>query len=746
MSGGRALAGVLVVIVCVCASMADALTSPPTLGPGGCFDPTQSNADFEAYGPTDVNAQAGNGRVTVNENAAGTITVFKYPNPSLYNQIKYFAVSRDAAGHVRTRFPNEGSFAGIGWRTRRGTGFNWLRAWPARQGWDSSDLPVPVTTYRAPRSLGLSVTVFDLAPPGTDAYVREIWVRRSRRSPVRSAWVTYFANFNPVANHTPFLPVDDWCAPGSDQHSAYDQNTHAIVSSWSGVDDATGKTNSVAVALGFGSRDGAHEVGQDGYDPGANGAGGLDGYDEASRPPYRLGGGTTADGQTTSTLMQSLRFDAHGAAAARVVMSGGSDSAAALRALSIARRFTFAQQLAAERADWHRFLAPTSLPAAAPARVRAVAKRSLISLRLARDSASGAIVASANTQGPYGEDWIRDGAFLNHLLDQLGLSTWVTEHDLFYARIQTSPANPSAVRPIGNWPMASYSDGVDGAPIPWEIDETGLGLWTLFDHSTFLSGATAHAYLTQVYPAIVRAADFLTTCEDPTNGMQCTANEDDNYTPSQSLHGAEAVYLGLRSAVAAAHALGDSGPEAARWQARLDTLGAAIDALYDPAQHAYREGNASGNAYNLDYGDGGWLLWPVEFKPYSDPSMEGEAAAVEHSMNASLAGPRGQYEGKALLGLAYAYAGDPAALARLRQPLAVLANDVTTPTGLFGESWKRLANGRPLPVQDMPHVWEHALFYMAALKIDGASPYSFQREDAFTRACRGRRAPAGACH
>src|SRR5213594_4764937 len=93
---------------------------PPTLGPGGCYDPTQSNADFEAYGPTDVNVQAGNNRVTVNENATGTLTVFKYPNPSLYNQVKYFTVSRDARGRAHSRFPNEGSFAGIRWRTRKG--------------------------------------------------------------------------------------------------------------------------------------------------------------------------------------------------------------------------------------------------------------------------------------------------------------------------------------------------------------------------------------------------------------------------------------------------------------------------------------------------------------------------------------------------------------------------------------------------------------------------------------------------
>jgi hypothetical protein len=726
------------------AASARAFALPPTLGAGGCYDPTQSNADFEAYGPTDVNAQAGNNRVTVNENAAGTLTVFKYPNPSLDNQVKYFAVSRDADGRVHTRFPNEGSFAGIRWRTRAGAGFAWLRDWRATQGWDSSDLPVPVTRYRSPASLGLSVTVLDLAPPGSDAFVRELWVTRARRSPVRQASVTYFANFNPVASHVPLLPIGDWCLPGSDQHAAYDGSAHAVVNSWSGIDQATGKASSVAVAYGFDRPDSSHQVGQDGYDPAAGGSGGPDGYDQARTAPYRLGGDAVADGQTTGALSRELHFDRAGRAAARVVIAGGTNAGDALAALRGARATSFARELAAERGDWHAFLSRARLPAGAPRRVTEVAKRSLISVRLARAPETGAIVASANTQGPYGEDWIRDGAFINRLLDEDGYTSLVTQHNLFYARIQASPANPSALRPSGNWTMAAYADGIDGAPIPWEIDETGLGLWTLYDHSTFLQGAQARAYLGQVYPAIVRSADFLTLCEDPTNGMQCTANEDDNYTPSQSLHGAEAVYLGLRSAIAAARAMGDTSVRVGLWQARLARLGAAIDKLYDPGKRAYGEGASGANAYNLDYSDGGWLLWPVQYKPYDDPTMRGEADAVDRAMRASLAAPRGQYEAKALLGLAYARR-DPAERARLREPLAYMAGSLTTPTGLFGESWIKLANGRPVPVQDMPHVWEHALFYLAALQIDGARRYAFDRTDVFERACRSGAAPRAAC-
>src|SRR5581483_2696742 len=112
--------------------------------------------------------------------------------------------------------------------------------------------------------------------------------------------------------------------------------------------------------------------------------------------------------------------------------------------------------------------------------------------------------------------------------------------------------------------------------------------------------------------------------------------------------------------------------------------------LYDPATRSYGEGQSGSNAYNLDYGDGGWLLWPVQYLPYSDPRMQGEADAVYASVTKTLAGDRGQYEGKALLGLGYAWHADPAKLRLLRAPLAFIARSLTTPTGLLGESWEKL--------------------------------------------------------
>lgn len=719
----------------------DPLTSQST-----CYNATQSNADYEAYGPTDVNAQTGDGHLTVNENRAGTLTVFKYPNPSYYNQIKYLAVSRNAHGVVQVQYPNEGSFAGLLYRAGNRTRLAWLRQWPVTQTYDSPDTAVPVTVYHSPRGLGLTVSDADLVVPGTSTFVRQFWVQRSIHSPVRSAQLVYYENFNPIATRLSGLPVADWCLTRlSDQAAAYVAGAHAIVNRWQGVDQASNRATSVAVAIGFDRPDAQRQVGGDGYDPGTVAGQPADPYRELSSPPYRLGGARSATGQTTGALTLPLAFDRRGRSSARVVISAGPTPARAASELEAARRSRFARELRSEVRYWHGWLAPTRLPSTSNRRVVFVAKRTLITARLAIDAASGAIVASSDTQGPYGEDWIRDGSFINRLLDINGYRSVVTRHNLFYARVQTSATNPSPLRPSGNWAMEYYGDGINGGPIPWEIDETGLGIWALQNHASFLPSPERRHYLRQVFPAITRAADFLTTCVDPRTGLQCPANEDDNPTPSESLHGAETVDLGLRAALAAASTLGVRGPDQTTWRSRLARLDAAIRALYDPHTHSYREGNAGGNAYNVSYGDGGWLLWPVVFRAYRDPTMVGEARAVRTAMDRSLRAARGEYEAKGLLGLSYAWKSPTRPESReLHRALSYLAHTLTTPTGLFGEAWERFG-GRPLPVEDMPHVWEHTLFYLAALRIDGARRYSFARADMIGQACRTRTAPPAVC-
>lgn len=764
--------------------------------------PQCSEQAAQVNGPdtTDVNAQAGNGRITVGLNSSGNITVFHYPNPSYYNQVKYFTTGPEASSGVPGgELPNEGSFAGLLYSTDQdGTPvatMQWLKqpdlgeaGWTVTQSYASDETPVVITTYQSPPSLGLTVTVTDLAnaAPLADAsapaaYVRQITVERASDSPVGpgDAELVYYEHFAAMATRFRYFPVEDSCFQQVDdtQTATYVQageagSGDAVVQSWQGVDQASAQPSSVAFAFGFDRPSSSHQVGEDGHDPLAPPSATIDpttadGYDEMTNVPHQLSGSGLAAGQVTGTLVTGLDLSG-GSDTVRLIIGGGASSEQALAALQGERTTSAAAELDVVDAYWSNWLAgapmpdvpSTSLEAAQAQRIVAVAQRSLITMRLAVDPDSGAIVASSDTQGPYGEDWVRDGSFIDAALDEAGYHDLVTSHALFEAAAQTSPTNPDALRPPGNWPMNVYGDGIPGGAIPYEIDETGFGAWLLYDHSTYLSGSAATQYLLQVYPAIARAADWLTSCKDPVDGLQCQANEDDNLTPTQTLHGAGPDLLGLRSAVAAAQALVSADPsnpaaaawslQAKAWAARASQLQSAVDALYDADGHAdglYAESSPAESGvpvlgasstvptpYQV-FSDGGWLLWPVQLHPAADPRMRSEAGAVLSSAMASLEdttpGYTGSYEAKGLLGVCQSLPGLPSSvagadLATLQQAVGMLAASSATPgvrgfttdTGLFAEAWKNYQVGssvQVVPLNDEPHVWEHALYYMTAL-------------------------------
>ena len=730
----RVLLGLLVCVGTSTVTMG-AAGADPEAAPGQsiaqCLHP---EGGYENYGPTDISAQAGDTRrrVTVNENTAGTVTVFKWPNPSYYNQVKYQTVSRDADGNVTNLYPNEGTFAGIRYRTNEGAGFAWLRDWDYQQRYDSRDTAVPINIYRSPAELGLEVTGFDLV--SGNSFQRQFVVERKAGSPVRSAELVAYENFNPVATREPLLPLVDWCMTWlSDQHAAYDSRSHAILNWWKGSDEATGKPSSVALAMGFNGKDSARQVGADGFDPGSDPDGPADPYHELETAPYRLGGATEADGQTAGALASKLRFDERGRARTRFTVAAGETREKAFAVLKKARKTGFSKELRVDSNDWRSWLERTKLPEDSGARITNVSKRALISLKLAMVPKTGAIVASSATQGPYGEDWIRDGAFFNEALDWNGFTNAVSLHNRFYARIQASPENPSDIRPDGNWAEGVYGDGIDGLPIPWEIDETGLGVWTLYRHAAFLEGREKMDYVDDVYPAIVRAADFLASCKDPTNGLQCPAHEDDNFSQTQTIHGAQTTVLALRSAIRAAALAGYTSPRVVAWRSRLAELRAAIEReLVDPETHEYLR--SAGSTTRASFKEQGWLLWPTQIKPRSDPAMDEMAVRVNKGVREALAGPRGSYELKGVLGLSYQWRHPTTRQSRaMKHHLAYIAREQTTQTGLIGEAWQRFADDFAAPVQDMPHVWVGMLFYMSAYKVYGHEPYQFQGKGLYER-------------
>lgn len=670
----------------------------------------------EIYGPTDVNATSANGRMAVAFNREGTITVLRYPRPSYYDQVKYRTSSRE---HERWgALANEGVFLGL---LVPGEGTTWLRDVPSEQRYldDRSD---SIATAYDVADLGVEVVVTDTVTADTDALVRDVEVRVVDRGRVPDALeVVAFENLNLTVDRLPYFPVMDWCADELNVDTAtWDDGADAIVHAVDGVDQAAGSPASVAMAIGFDRSSSQHQVGGDAHEGTALPAGqpGLptvDAYEDAA--DGTLSGNGTYSGQTTGAVTAAVDTS-RGRDRVSLVLAGGADADEATATLDAARG-TVARSpqrvVATKRAWFDRLVGEAPMPATDDPDVLALSRRAVVSLASVYDRGSGAIVASIATQSPYGEDWPRDGAFFNHALDLVGRHDWVATRLRWYADLQSDgtpgPTLDGLLEPVvippGNWAMNYYADGVVGGPIPWEIDETGYMLWAFWDHVRVTGDLDV---LRDVYPAVQRAADFLTDCVDPTSGLHCPAIEDDNPQPRQTIHGAGPIWLGMDGAVKAARALGEDA-DAQAWAARRDELGAAID------EHLAEDGvYAGGN---------GVIVWPVCLHDFDDPRFaDAHYDAVWQRLAPSFEQPaagadgriRGLYESKGLLALAKATRGLPGWDERVRDALRWVATEhAEHDTHVMGEEWL-YEDGDVVSGVSQPHVWEQVLFYLAAVE------------------------------
>lgn len=709
----------------LCALVAAAAVAAPALPANAqtaaCFD--ESEETPEGYGPTDISAVSGNGGLSVAFNHDATITVLKWPSPSYYDQIKYRTTDRSRRFFGALR--NEGAFVGVAWKSGGSWRFSWLRNWPSRQRFADDDTDEVRTRFRN-RKIGLSVALRDVVMANRDVLARHVIVRRTARSRVKAVRVISFANFNPVFSKTPQSPTDDWCSEeNNDDGARWLESARVVLHRRSGTDSSTGEASAAALVMGFANRAGSHQVGPDTF---AGNQGGTSAYVDAR--DARLNGRDQATGQADAAIADRLSLRSRKKRSTTVLIASAAGRKKALAALRAARRTSIGPIARAKAAWWRRWLESSPLPRGAPRRVVKLAKRSLMTMRQAIDSERDMIVASIATQAPYGLDWVRDGSFINRALDEAGHPRAVARHDIRYGELQVGAGNPpdgGPPAPSGNWSQNYYADGVVGGPIPYEIDETGLGIWTLWDHYA-QTGDRDYLLVADVYEAIQRAAHYLSDeppigCIDPTNRLQCLASEGDNEAPSQTLKGAEAVWLGLDSAVRAAQVRGGetAGLNATKWRARRNELGAAIETQFF---------DEDCTCYTTDYDIGATLLWPVGFLEPGTERSDAQADVNWRHMKRVLDGRtrRGSYETKLLLGNSHAWEGRPTRMARIKKGLEWVARVPTTNgTGLLGEAWMEFPAGseRIATMVSQPHATTHALFYLAALEAYGREPYRF---------------------
>jgi len=449
-----------------------------------------------------------------------------------------------------------------------------------------------------------------------------------------------------------------------------------------------------------------------------------------------LSGSPIAADEVNEALRTPLVFDAD-VAQASVVLSAGATLAQARAARAAADPETTADRADAAVVSW---IDARRLPESSPARVRQVARRSLINLRVGTDAVTGAVVASISRQPPYGLDWPRDGAFFNVALDVSGQPALVRRRAALYGEWQRDapvaptlfvdpdpPPPPGGGRardyPADAWEMNYYADGEVGGLFRFEIDNTAFALWTVVAHAGWEDDP--EGYLRERWDTIARAADLLARWRDPETGLHWPAQEDDHAAYTQTLNGAVPVFAGLEIAARAARLLGED-EAVVRWGRRAAEVRDGITThLYDPdAMRFVRDvGAAASPEVSGPTGTTAWLVWPARVLPPDDPRVRSQLLSdlsfIEPQIALETDG--GQYFMKNTVSFALTLGREDTYAGPLADRLLQIADEHATDTAHFGECMRTVDDGGARRASQRvanPHLWEGTLFYLTAMATE----------------------------
>lgn len=712
------------------------------------------------FGATNINGISGNGGVTVGISKDGDITMLKYPSPSYYDQLNYKTSNAEDARDLKFFGADEnmGAFSGLIIYTDSGAELSWLRdsIWAKNQYYNTDDSNILVTEYSRD-DYQIKVFQYDFVLPDKDVYVRHHVIQLLAGSRVKRVELVFYENLAPCNTKEPFVPFSDWSDDGlNDFGILYYSSEDAFVHyrpdrvDYSGIrtllqPDITQsqidnfveelKSNSmkgIFAIIGSMSKSKSHQAGMDSItrckDPSVSSLSFRPDDAFQDIQDRTLSGSSAALCQVNGAFIYPVELNQFNSGEVTLLISFGDNLKDALDNYEEAKNMSGPSLLYEAEKYWRNWIKDAVLPESGDADVIAFSKRTLLSARVSTDRSTGAIVASVSTQPPYGEDWPRDGAFINLAMDIAGFHDIVTKHNYFYSDVQRKKKGEDVYgmfpdAPAGSFAMNYYADGVPGGPIDFEIDETGLALWALVNHAKFLKSDSERCdYFKNVYPSIKLAAQALTECKDPTNNLQCYAFEDDNYILSQGLQGAVTVYLGLKSAVEAGRALREDSSLVDSWQQRADELKEAIFAnFYSPETMTF-EGQ--------ELGSRAWLLWPADIYEQGDQIAEKEAEALFNEVLPHLLKQTdgAAYLGKLTLALALHWKNRTDKFKELEQVILPLLKDVPTRgTRHVGEVFATLdllPEGSPDGINDtldarvaVPHIWEASLNYLSAMAL-----------------------------
>jgi len=724
----------------------------------GCeFDNLADEREFLS-GPTNINAALGNGRLSAAFSRRGEVTVLRWPSPSYYDQLNYLTPILTQGARDRPRMgagENMGILAGLEYTAGGKSGVTWFRdeVWTAAQSYLSDTTNILVTEY-VHEGFALQVRFLTFALPDLDVLVFTFEVDRHQGSPVEEAALVFFENLSPCLHKIPNLPLEDWLLDFQNDFAAlYDSRRDLLVHFRpQGGKDLLSRLDPL---FSIPSRDIQEDVNElidslDGdFGQGVYVAMGSDretvghqvGFDEergcekdrpwkySAQDAYldaldgTLSGSPAAGCQANAALVWDL--DLSSGSDRMSVYAAFSESwegpAGALALLESSRNQPALAHLDDAESWWDGWSSRAELPDTDDPHILQVARRALLTIKAATDRETGAIVAGIATQPPYSLDWPRDGAFINHVLDLAGYPEMVTQHNLFYADVQRKEPllgpGGEVIAPAGTYATNYYADGMEGMPIPFEIDNAGFAVWTMAEHRRFLKGAERASYLEAVWPAIRLGAEELANCRDEENGLQCYANEGDSFDLTQGLPGAISVHIALTAALGAGEEVRADKASMDWWRTRRGELKEAIIRFFWNEEGGYFEPG-------IDYPRGfvSWVIWPARFLPFSDPRMKLHAEHLFSFMEPHLRKETeyALYDAESASALAHIWKSGTREREKLVWALNVLTKEVPTPgTHHYGEVYTIEEEGQGKFFEGrtaIPHVWSASLVYLASIE------------------------------
>jgi len=211
--------------------------------------------------------------------------------------------------------------------------------------------------------------------------------------------------------------------------------------------------------------------------------------------------------------------------------------------------------------------------------------------------------------------------------------------------------------------------------------------------------------------------------------LPAPASEDDNQIFTSSLHGAVTVHAALMGGSRMARYMDDE-QSMQRYLLRAEELNQAIRTHYlDPSTGLFaigREDSPAPIPDKIGYQVTGWLVWPGRVLERDEPLLQAQLEADMDEVLKILKGERewGIYLAKPIIAAAL-YGEKDGARAQAREALLLLADVAVEGTDHFGEVFENTSAGLENRVS-MPHVWEGALFYLAAMAL--TDPDAFDRD------------------